>query len=186
MSRSSWCWIPTLKWFALRCREIVRVERAERVRLLGQQNLRRVARAGILGVLLRLQRRQLRQERPVVVRERVQERRAERLAGGRIGHGGVTDELAAGTADDGTFAEPPPPELRVVEDARAAADDGRVRAAERPGETGRWREILVLLLRRTEVASIERREVLRPLEIVVEDVGFVFPAEAVVHREASA
>src|SRR5262249_12300728 len=101
-------------------------ERAERGRLLGQQNLRLIAGARILRFLLRAQRRELIEERAVRVRERVQERRAERLPRRRIDDRRVPDELPPRAADDRALAEPPPSELRVIEDARAAADDRRV------------------------------------------------------------
>src|SRR4029434_1121571 len=63
-----------------RGREVVRVERAERIGLLRQEDLRLRAGAGVFRVLLRAQRRQLRQEGAVVVGQRVEEGGAERLA----------------------------------------------------------------------------------------------------------
>ena len=163
--------------------KVVRIERAERVRLLRQQDLRLVAGPRILGILLCAQRRQLRQKRAVVVLQRVEIRRAERLSGERVRDRGIADKLPAGAADDGALAQAPPSELRVIEDPGAAADDGRPIRADGPRESHRRCEILVLLLRRTEIAAVQRREVLRLRQVVIEHVALVLPAEAVVERE---
>src|SRR5207253_5262826 len=105
--------------------------------------------ARVLGVLLRAQRRHQIEEHPVRQLKRVEERAAERLSVERVGDRRVADELPAGAANHRALAEPPPLELRVVENPGAAANDGRTTAvADVPRKAGRGREVLVLLLRR--------------------------------------
>ena len=74
-------------------------------------------------------------------------------------------------------------ELRVVENSGAAANDRRTTLADVPRKAGRGREVFVLLLRRAQVAAVDRREIRRLRQVVVEHVGFVLPSEPVVQRE---
>src|SRR5207244_13016405 len=139
--------------------------------------------AGLLGSLVRAKRRHQIEEDAVLQLKRVEERAAERLSVERVGDRRAADELPAGAANHRAPAAPPPLELRVVENPGAAANDGRTTAvADVPRKAGRGREVLVLLLRRAQVAAVDRREIRRLRQVIVQDVGFMLPSEPVVQR----
>src|SRR5262249_45838956 len=159
---------------------------SESVGLFGEQNLWLRACAREFGVLLRAYCRKLRKELAVSVneRKRLDKSVGESLAGSvESCDGGVAEELTATGPDHGALSEPPPAELRIVKDARAASNDGRVVFPERPGETHGRFKVLVLFLRGAQVTSIERRHQRRLRKVVVENVRFMFPTQSIIQSE---
>src|SRR5262249_62288391 len=119
---------------------------SESVGLFGEQNLWLRACAREFGVLLRAYCRKLRKELAISVneRKRLDKSIGESLAGSvESCDGGVAEELTATGPDHGALSEPPPGELCVIEDARAAANDGRIILPERPRETYGGFKVLV-------------------------------------------
>src|SRR5262249_5330177 len=117
-----------VKMLSLGRREIMRVQRSEGIGLLGKQDLRLVASARELGVLLRPQTGKLEEELtvPVRERERLEESVGEWLSGCWVNYGSVAYKLPAASPEHRTLSEPPPGKLSVVEDPRSRANDGLV------------------------------------------------------------
>src|SRR5262249_24081115 len=148
-----------VKMLSLRRRKVMRVQRSERIGLLGKQNLRLLSSARELGILLRPQSGKLGEELaiPVRERERLEESAGKWLPGCRINHCSVAYKLPAAAPEHRTLSEPPPGKLRVVEDSRSCANDGPVVVPDRPRKSHRRLKVLIFLLCGTQVAAIDRR-----------------------------
>src|SRR5262249_52147706 len=147
-----------VKMLSLGRREVMRVQRSERIGLLGKQNLRLLSSARELGVLLRPESGKLGEELAIPVREgeRLEELVGEGLSGCRINHCSVAYKLPAAAPQHRTLSEPPPGELSIVEDSGSRANDGPVVVSDRPCKPNRRLKVLVFLSRGTQVVAIDR------------------------------
>src|SRR5438093_1725109 len=83
-------------------------------------------------------------------------------------------------ADGRPLLQPSPQQLRLPVNAGARAQHGLIALVDAPGEAYRRREVVVVVLGRAQIAAIQRRQVLRLVQIAVDQRAFEVPGEAVV------